>query len=178
MMDRLLNPIKSRIRLMIARAVISACKGSSVDIDLLAGESREDVDFYQQYGFTSKPKGNVKAIALFVGGSRDNGAVVACRGEDSDMDVDLEEGEVAVHSPFGSEIILKKDGSILLRSKDGSGKVRVEGNLNVTGGVLACEDVAAGCTDVEGTVVDAGAVHLQLHVHPSAVGPTSPSKGP
>lgn len=172
MIERLLNPIKSRIRLMISRAVISACKDGKVDIGLLAGESREDVDFLQQYGFSSRPVGKVSGVALFIGGSRDNGVVVASRGDDSDMSVDLEEGEVAVHSPFGSKIILKKDGSIW--AVPGEGK-----QLCVEGDVWATGDFAANCTKVgDNTMVDMTAIHLTRHTHASAVGPTAPTTGP
>lgn len=159
---------------MIARAVVTACDGETVKINLLAGESREDVDFFQQYGFSSRPKGSVGAVALFVGGSRDNGVVVACRGENGDMDVELEKGEVAMHSPFGSSVILKKDGSIVIKTNTGK-PVRVEGDVHVVGKVLATDDVAAMCTDVPqvGLVDVPPAVHLSSHLHDSAVGPTS-----
>lgn len=172
--ERLLNPIKARIRLMVGRALIKACEDGKVNISLLADETREDVDFFQQYGFTSMPKGTVGAVALFVGGSRDNGVVVASRGEDKDMGVQLEKGEVAMHSSFGSSIILKKDGSIVIKSKTGQ-PVRVEGDVNVVGSVMATAEVAALCVDAAGKFVDAApAVHLSRHMHASAVGPTSP----
>ena len=124
---------------MIARAVVTACEGKTVKIGLLAGESREDVDFFQQYGFSSRPKGSVGAVALFVGGSRDNGVVVACRGEGDDMNIGLENGEVAMHSPFGQKILLKKDGSVNITNGNGasiviasSGKVTVNDHLEVS----------------------------------------------
>lgn len=162
---------------MVARAVIESCKNGSVNIGLLAGENREGVDFMQQYGFSSRPKGNVSAVALFVGGSRDNGVVVASRGDDSDMGVELEEGEVAVHSPFGSVIHLKKDGSILMKPAEGA-RVRIDSELEVTNNILSTGDVAAGCVDVDGKIMDMPAVHLKQHLHPTAVGPTSATTGP
>ena len=82
MIERLLNPIKARIRLMVGKCLITACGGNVANLSLLAGESREDVDFYQQYGFSSRPKGKVAGVALFIGGSRDNGVVVATRAAD------------------------------------------------------------------------------------------------
>lgn len=172
--DRLLSPIKSRLRLMIARAVVVACKDKHVKIDLLAGESREDVDFFQQYGFSSRPKGFVGAVALFVGGSRDNGVVVASRGEDNDMGISLEPGEVAVHSSFGSSIILKKDGSVMIKTNTGK-PLRVEGDVHVVGKVLSTDEIAAKCTDVPqvGLKDTPPAVHLSSHLHNSAVGLTS-----
>ncbi|MBR6450540.1 MAG: phage baseplate assembly protein [Fibrobacter sp.] len=173
--DRLLSPIKSRLRLMIARAVVVACKDKHVKIDLLAGESREDVDFFQQYGFSSRPKGSVDAVAVFVGGSRDNGVVVASRGEDDNMGISLEPGEVAMHSSFGSSIILKKDGSVMIKTNTGK-PLRVEGDVHVVGKVLSTDEIAAKCKDVPqvGLMDTPPAVHLSSHSHNSAVGPTSP----
>ncbi|WP_295055578.1 phage baseplate assembly protein [uncultured Fibrobacter sp.] len=155
MMERLLNPIKARIRLMVGKCLISACEGLNVDISLLVGESRENVDFYQQYGFSSRPVGKVAGVALFVGGSRDNGVVVASRGEDDDMGVNLEPGEVSVHSRFGSEIRLKKDGSVVLKTS--SNKFRIEGDLDVTGDVKAvCDGVFVTLTGHTHLVPNAG----------------------
>lgn len=176
MMERLLNPIKARIRLMVGKCLITACGGNTVDLSLLAGETRDEVDFYQQYGFTSRPVGKVGGVALFIGGSRDNGVVVASRGEDKKMAIDLEPGEVALHTSFGSSIVLKKDGSVLVKPKNGK-VMRVEGDVNVVGNVWATKDFAALCVDAGGTMAE-GLIHLTKHTHPSAVGPTAPTTGP
>ena len=165
--ERLLNSIKYRLRLIVGRAVITACGGKTVDLDLLEGESREDVDFMQQFGFSSKPKGKVSAVSLFVGGSRDNGVVVASRGEDSDMDFNLEDGEVAIHTPYGSSIHLKKDGDIEITTKNGVGTLNVKGNINIEKGGLTAD------LDVKSNVM-VKPVSLTLHTHPTAVGPSGP----
>jgi len=168
MMERLLNPIKARIRLMVGKCLITACGGNKVDLSLLVGETRDDVDFYQQYGFSSRPVGKVGGVALFIGGSRDNGVVVSSRGEDKDMAIDLDPGEVALHTKFGSSVILKKDGSVEITA---NGDVNVKtknglGNLKVEGYVLATMDVKSMC--------DTAPVSLTLHTQASAVGSTAP----
>ena len=137
--EALLEPIMAKIRLMVGRCVIIASKYSDgellTDIELLAGEKRRGVEFLQQFGFSSRPKGDVEGIALFVGGSRDNGVVVSTRGECPD----LKEGEVMVHSPHGQKILLKSDGSVNVTNKNGGsivmaagGKVTVNGHLEVS----------------------------------------------
>lgn len=137
--ESLLEPIMAKIRLMVGRCVIIASKYSDgellTDIELLAGEKRRGVEFLQQFGFSSRPKGDVEGIALFVGGSRDNGVVISARGECPD----LEEGEVMVHSPHGQKILLKSDGSVNVTNKNGGsivmaagGKVTVNGHLEVS----------------------------------------------
>ena len=155
--EALLDPILAKIRLMVGRCVILASKYKDgellADIELVAGEKRRGVEFLQQLGFSSRPKGDVEGIALFVGGSRDNGVVISTRGECPD----LKEGEVRVHSPFGSSITLKDDGTVELVTN--SKKFRFVGDIEATG------DVKAMC--------DAAFVTLAGHIHPTGVGPSS-----
>lgn len=155
--EALLDPILAKIRLMVGRCVILASKYKDgellADIELLAGEKRRGVEFLQQFGFSSRPKGDVEGIALFVGGSRDNGVVISTRGECPD----LKEGEVRVHSPFGSSITLKDDGTVELVTN--SKKFRFVGDIEATGNVKA--------------MCDAAFVTLAGHIHPTGVGPSS-----
>ena len=155
--EALLDPILAKIRLMVGRCVILASKYKDgellADIELVAGEKRRGVEFLQQFGFSSRPKGDVEGIALFVGGSRDNGVVISTRGECPD----LKEGEVRVHSLFGSSITLKDDGTVELVTN--SKKFRFVGDIEATG------DVKAMC--------DAAFVTLAGHIHPTGVGPSS-----
>jgi len=167
--ENLLDPIFSRIRLMIGRCVILATKYNSgdleTDIELVAGEKRRDVEFVQQYGFSSRPKGNVSGIALFVGGSRDNGVVIATNGDD--INESLEEGEILVHSPYGQKIKLTKDGNIELSCESGK-EIRCSNDLIVDGNVRSKKEVSAMYQSV-----GAVCVNLSTHLHGTAVGPTS-----
>lgn len=158
--EALLEPIAKRIALMVGRCVVLASKYKDgellADIELVAGEKRRGVEFLQQFGFSSRPKGDVEGVALFVGGSRDNGVVISTRGECPD----LEEGEVRVHSPFGTGITLKKDGSIEFMTK--SNKFRFVGDIEATG------EVKAMC--------DGAFVTLTKHIHGTGVGPSTPAQ--
>ena len=158
--ESLLEPIAKRIALMVGRCAILASKYKDgellADIELVAGEKRRGVEFLQQFGFSSRPKGDVEGVALFVGGSRDNGVVISTRGECPD----LEEGEVCVHSPFGTSMTLKKDGSIEFMTK--SNKFRFVGDIEATG------EVKAMC--------DGAFVTLTKHVHGTGVGPSTIAK--
>lgn len=155
--ESLIEPLMAKLRLMVGRCVISASRYKNgellADIELVAGERRRNVEFLQQFGFSSRPKGDVEGVALFIGGSRDNGVVVATRGECPD----LKEGEVRVHSPFGSSITLKEDGSVELVTN--SKKFRFVGDIEATG------EVKAMC--------DSTLVTLTGHIHPTSVGPSS-----
>lgn len=155
--ESLIESLMAKLRLMVGRCVISASRYKNgellADIELVAGERRRNVEFLQQFGFSSRPKGDVEGVALFIGGSRDNGVVISTRGECPD----LKEGEVRVHSPFGSSITLKNDGSIELATN--SNKFRFVGDIEATG------EVKAMC--------DSAFVTLTNHIHPTGVGPSS-----
>ena len=98
MMREMIEQIVSRIRLMIGRCVITATKYDggdlSADAELLAGEKRRALEYLGLFGFSSRPKGNVSGVALFIGGSRDNGVIVASHGDASEMAQELKPGEV------------------------------------------------------------------------------------
>jgi len=174
--ESLIEPLMAKLRLMVGRCVISASRYKNgellADIELVAGERRRNVEFLQQFGFSSRPKGNVEGVALFIGGSRDNGVVISTRGECPD----LKEGEVRVHSPFGSSITLKNDGSIVSVPASGK-KFIVASDLLVRGKMLGTGDVVAGVNEVAEKVVETGGISLQTHMHPTAVvgSPSTPT---
>ena len=154
-----------RVRLIVGRCVIVASRydsGANVaDVELTAGEKRRGLDFVQQFGLVSRPKGEVSGVALFVGGNRANGVVVACNGEESALRKSLKEGEVCLVAPFGQQIFLKEDGSILFKSANGV--VNVDGEMHVSEDVIVFDKKP-------------NQVRVSTHIHGSGAGPTSPPK--
>lgn len=174
-----LEPLLARLRLIVGRCVLTATRyedGEMLsDIGLVVGEKRRNVEFMQQYGFSSRPKGNVDGVAIFVGGSRENGVVIATRGECPE----LKPGEVMVHSPFGSSIKLKEDGSVELVTD--SKKFRFVGDVEATGKFTVDGKIeAGGAIESDGEVVamkKTAHVSLSTHMHPTAATgrPSSPT---
>lgn len=160
--EALLEPIYNRLRLIVGRCAIMATKYNSgdleADIELIAGEKRRNVEFLQQFGFCSRPSGNVSGVAIFVGGNRDNGVVVATNGDD--LRPDLQPGEVLVHSPHGQKILLKNDGSIEMEAAAGKS-------------IVCKSDFECQKEVYANAVTPASRVSLSKHIHPTAVGPTS-----
>src|SRR6266568_5083685 len=80
-LNKLVSPLKRRVMLMVGRAVLCAvnddAKIQRTQISLLEGELRDQVERLQQYGFTSHPHVGAECVAVFVGGSRDHGLVIA-----------------------------------------------------------------------------------------------------
>lgn len=98
---RLLAPLFNRVLLMIGRAVILAAEntadGQRLRLGLLAGEETESVEQMQEFGFASRPPKGAEALAVFLGGDRAAGMVVATE-DPRFRPWGLEPGEVAIYS--------------------------------------------------------------------------------
>lgn len=124
-LNKLLNPLRRRVRLMISRAVISAISDGGglqlVQVKLLDGEVRDGVERFQEYGFTGVPLAGAEGIMACVSGNRDHGVLVAV--DDPRYRIKgLQPGEVAMYSHLDKQahkhrIILKDDGSMEVLAK-------------------------------------------------------------
>lgn len=106
--NMLIAPLARRVRLTVSRCVITAVNDSlkeqGVQMALLDGEVR-DGERYQEYGFTSVPHGQAEGIAVFIGGCRDHGVVIAT-GDRRYRLKGLQGGEVAIYTDEGDHIKL------------------------------------------------------------------------
>lgn len=121
-LTRWIRPLKNRVVNMIARAVVAAVddakKFQVVQLDLLEGETRNEIERVQNYGFTSVPHAGAEAAVIFVGGRRDHGLAIAV--DDRRYRIrNLESGEVAVYNDTGAKIVFKASGDIELTPKPG-----------------------------------------------------------
>ncbi|OFQ20882.1 baseplate assembly protein [Haemophilus sp. HMSC073C03] len=91
----------------VLHLVKSADNIQKVQASGLADETLQDVEFMQQFGFTSVPPANTQAVILPIGGQTTHGIVIAT--ENGSFRVkNLQGGEVAVYDESGSSIVLKK----------------------------------------------------------------------
>lgn len=146
-LSRALAPIAKRLSNLVSRAVLKSADDSKklqlVQLDMLAFETRDDVERPQNYGFTSKPVDGAEAFVICVGGRRDHGLAIVV--EDRRYRIsNLNDGEVAVYDKTGSSIVLKSNGDIQIIPS--SGKVKVTGDLEASG------DVKAGTISLKGHV--------------------------
>lgn len=132
--------LKNRLRLLVGRCLIKRVSADgpiqTVQGQLLADETQDDMEHLQQYGYASHPLPGAEAVVVFMGGNRDHGMVIATG--DRRYGVKLVAGEVALYDNLGHVIHLKRDGI----SIDGAGHqitltntplVRLESSLDVTG---------------------------------------------
>lgn len=141
--SRATAPLHRRIMNMLGRAVLRLVDDAAglqrVQVTVLAGEVRDGVERFQDYGFTSHPLAGADALLVFLGGNRDHPVAVAVA-DRRHRQTGLEPGEVAVYDDQGQSVHLTRAG-IVLR---GAGrpvtitdalKVRIEADLEVTGQV-------------------------------------------
>jgi phage gp45-like len=129
--QRQLGPLVRMVRLAVGRAILGAIDDTqgcqTAQSTVLDGEVHDDVEVFQQYGFTSVPFAGAEAVYLSVGGVRSHGLLVCAQNRDK-RPTGLAEGEVALHS----DELLVHQGVILRRGQ----KLEV----NATGGFTFTAD--------------------------------------
>lgn len=105
-----------RIQGMIARGIVRLVSDSlqmqGVQIELLDGEAHDEVERFQDYGFTSVPHGGAEAVAICPGGLRSHAIVI--RVDDRRYRLGgMEGGEVALYDDLGQVVHLKRDGILV-----------------------------------------------------------------
>lgn len=113
--EKLLAPLRVRIANLVSRGLVSLVndetKLQELQLALLDEETREAVERFQQYGFTSVPQKGAEAVVLFVGGRRDHGLVLAVDDRRYRLK-GLEGGEVALYTDEGDSIVLRRGGTV------------------------------------------------------------------
>lgn len=131
---RALTPLSRRLRLMIARAVVTAIddagKIQAAQVKLLDGEVRDGAEILLQYGFTSLPLGDREGLYFSVGGDRDHGVMICVAdrkyrlknlapGETAVYtDEDLPDSDHRIHLKRGKEIHLIAGASTVVMTPD------------------------------------------------------------
>lgn len=113
-------PVVRRIGNMLARGVVtmadSARKMQSLQVRLLAGESKSNIEHFEPYGLTCSPQGGAEALAMFFDGDRSHGVVI-CVADRRYRLTGLKTGEVALHDDQGQKVHLTRDGIVIQTDK-------------------------------------------------------------
>jgi len=103
--------MKNGIANFLARGVValgnSASKLQSLQLRLLAGEVKDNVEHLEPYGFTACPKEGAEALAAFIGGDRSHGVVIVVADRRFRLK-GLKPGEVALYTDEGDRIHFKR----------------------------------------------------------------------
>ena len=139
---RLIAPYVRRLSNMVARGTVSlvnaGTKMQSLQLRLLAGESKADVEHFEPYGFSSHPQPGAECVALFLDGDRSHGVVI-CVADRRYRVKGLDSGEVILHDDQGQSVYLMrsgikltdKAGSTVVMQGDGSGAMTFAGGLTI-----------------------------------------------
>ena len=96
---------------ILARGVValgnSASKLQSLQLRLLAGEVKDNVEHLEPYGFTACPKEGAEALAGFIGGDRSHGVVIVVADRRFRLQ-GLKPGEVALYTDEGDKFHFKR----------------------------------------------------------------------
>ncbi|ELY6212262.1 phage baseplate assembly protein [Cronobacter dublinensis] len=103
--------IKQAISNLAARAVLAALDSSrkcqAAGLKLIAGETKENVEYIEPYGFTSTAHAGAEAVVLFPSGDRSHGVVISVADRRYRLK-GLRSGEVAIYTDEGDSIVLKR----------------------------------------------------------------------
>ena len=112
---RFIAPLARRVDNMVARAVVRVMsdetKLQSMQAEILKGEVRDNIERFQEYGFTSVPQDGAEAVVVFAGGDRSHGLIIAVDDRRYRMKK-MAKGEVAIYTDEGDHIHFKRDRKI------------------------------------------------------------------
>ncbi|WP_417536091.1 phage baseplate assembly protein V [Methylophaga sp.] len=107
-----LDRVLLKVRQMVSRGVVllvnDAANMQEMQLKIMADDTMDGVERFQNYGFTSKPHAGSEAIALTVNGDKSHTVVIAVDDRRYRLK-GLENGEVALYDDQGQKIVLKRD---------------------------------------------------------------------
>lgn len=139
--EKIIEPLKRRILLMIGRCIVTAVNDDdaiqSLQIKTIGGVVLDNVERFQDYGYTSVPHIGAEGFVSFVGGNTAHGLVN--KADDRRYrPTGLKPGEVAIYDDLGKTIILKRNGDIEVNAPRLllNGNLEVSGNIHATGSII------------------------------------------
>lgn len=184
-LSRLMGPMARRIGNLLARGVVTAVtEGSrlrSLQVRMMAGEIKDDIEHFEPYGYTSRPLPGAEHVSAFFDGDRSHGVTLIVADRRYRL-AGLEAGEVALFDDLGHVVHLTRTGIVI----DGGGhnvtvtnapqinldtpKVVCSGDMDVTGNLKAAN------IDSQGYIKD-GAGKTMANMRSVYDGHTHPANG-
>jgi len=108
-------PQSRRVENMLARGTLTslnrARKMQRIQAKLLGGESKQSLEFFEQYGVTSSPHNGGEVLAAFMDGDRSHGVVICVA--DRRYRMVIEQGEVAIYDDLEQCVHLTREGIVV-----------------------------------------------------------------
>ncbi len=176
----LLKPLLRRVRLMVARAVVrlidDAKAQQMLQVELLAGETRDTVERFQQYGLSSHPHPGAEGVAVCVGGNRAHTLIINVDDRRYRL-TNIAQGEVALYDDLGSKVHLRRGGAIDIVCSSqvtvDAPDTHITGNVQIDGALTVAQTISATDQINSTTGVSSQGIELVTHVHPGDSGGTT-----
>ena len=149
MISKSLSQIRQAFLGIVARA------GAKAQIQGLADEVMDEMEIYQQVGFSSWIPEKSRVVILPLMGKSSRSIIIAST--EAPIMISVEEGETCIYDQFGHQILLHKDGIKI------KGDVEIVGDLKTTGQV----------SDVKGSM-QAMRDAYNPHTHGNSPPPSTP----
>lgn len=178
---KVVDPVKRTIISAIARAVIRSIDDSqkmqSAKVGILANVTKDNLEHFQSYGFTSVPLKGAEGVAVFPQGNQDHGILV-CVDDRRYRMKGLSDGEVAVYTDEGDYVHFKRGRIISINTS----KLEVTATEHVTfntntfsvtapGGSSFSHDISAGVSgDGAGNITTNGYIVADGDITSTSVG--------
>jgi phage baseplate assembly protein V len=172
-----------RLRLLFAQGRGTLIDASTVQVQVLDSEVLESTKRVELYGFSYRPKTGCEVYLMFPAGDRARGVALVIG--DKRYQMELAEGEVALHDDEGNFVKLGRGGVVTAKAATkvvadaplfkATGNVEVAGTLLVAGATtlqaglsVAGTAAMAGSVDVSGALKQGGKDVGSGHKHTSA----------
>lgn len=110
----MIRPLRNRIDNMVARGVVTlvnnAVKMQKIQVGIQEGETADDVEHFQPFGFKSVPLAGAESVLLFVGGDR-NAPVAVVTDDRRHRPTGWDDGEAGTFNAFSAQMHHKADGT-------------------------------------------------------------------
>lgn len=118
-MKSIFGRLERTIQNLLARAVVTglntASKCQMLQVELMPGEPKENVEHLEPYGFTSAPLTGAEGFALFPDGDRSHGVILMVADRRYRIK-GLQAGEVAIYTDEGDSITLRRGKNMVLQT--------------------------------------------------------------
>ncbi|HCD7552972.1 TPA: phage baseplate assembly protein [Citrobacter farmeri] len=115
-----LRGLQRAVNNLLARAVVTglntATKCQSLQVELMPGEPKENVEHLEPYGFTSAPLSGAEGFAMFPDGDRSHGVILMVSDRRYRIK-DLKGGEVCLYTDEGDTLTFKRGNIVELKTK-------------------------------------------------------------
>ncbi len=149
-LERELAQIMRRLDMMVARGASTGISDGggmqTMQADMLEGEAIDELERFQSFGISSVPPAGSDALAVFIGGNRDQGVVLAINDRGS-RPTGLQAGETMIYNAAGelvikpkTKVIIEAPQTVEITAPEGvviktDTRLRVEGDIEATGSI-------------------------------------------